>query len=61
MDNLQYSKKNNIGMNNFRFANILNHNSSSVGFDSIKRAVKTVKSEALLDLSYGGSSNPIPF
>ena len=41
MDNLQYSKKNNIGMNNFRFANIFKHN--SVGVDSIKSVVKTVK------------------
>ena len=51
MENLQYLKKNNIGMNNFRFANIFHHNSVSV--DNIQSVVKTVKSEASLDLSCG--------
>ena len=41
MDNSRCFKKNDIGINNFRFANILNLNSVSV--DNIQSVVKTVK------------------
>ena len=48
MQNFQF-KKNDIGISIFRFANIIHFGSVSV--DNIQSVVKTVKSEASLDLS----------
>ena len=49
MDNSQYCKKYDIGINNFRFANIFQLNNASI--DNIQSAVKTVKSRTPLDMS----------